>query len=278
MQTHTALAARRRGSTDGEPLPPDVPVLACRGLDVWLGGHQILHQIDLTVPSSQTVALLGGNGSGKTTLVRALLRLIPHQAGTAELFGQDQSAFHDWRRIGYVPQRGQMHADNATVQEVVSCGRLARRRWFTPAATADTQAVNQALERVGISQFGHRQLGTLSGGQQQRALIARALASHADLLIMDEPFAALDVATQASLAELFARLQGEGLSILTVLHDLGPMEPLINRAIVLQNGRVIHDGPLTQGPPTDSGHHHYPETDEVLMRGLEWGPQSDGQE
>ena len=278
MADRPSSADRNRRAPNPEPLPAGVPVLACEGLDVWLGGHQILYQINFTVPSRQTVALLGGNGSGKTTLVRALLKLIPHQAGTVELFGQDLSTFHDWRRIGYVPQRGQMHVDNATVREVVSCGRLAHRRWFTPAAPADAQAVNQALERVGISQLGHRQLGTLSGGQQQRALVARALASRADLLIMDEPFAALDVTTQASLAELFARLQDEGLSILTVLHDLGPMEPLINRAVVLQNGRVIHDGPLTQGPLTDSGHHHYPEPDEILMRGLEWGPQSDRQE
>ncbi len=91
----------------------------------------------------------------------------------------------------------------------------------------------------------------LSGGQQQRALIARALAGNADLLILDEPFAALDLRTQTSLAQLLGRLHSEGLTILTVLHELGAMEPLLQRSVVLQLGRVIHDGPLASGPPLD---------------------------
>ena len=235
-------------------MPVNQPVISARGVDTWLGDQQILFGVDLNVATGEVVALLGGNGSGKTTLLRTLLGLIPHQSGQIELFGQPAARFRDWSRIGYVPQCGRLQVANATVDEVVMLGRLARRRLFRLPGSTDRAACDEAVERVGLTGLGPRPMSQLSGGQQQRALIARALAGRADLLVLDEPFAALDVRTQTSLARLLGRLHQQGLTILVVLHELGAMEPLLERSVVLQLGRVIHDGPLASGPPLDGCH------------------------
>lgn len=226
-------------------------VIHARGVDTWLDDQQILFDINLDIAAGDVVALLGGNGSGKTTLLRTLLGLVPHQAGTIELFGRPLARFHDWTRIGYVPQRGRLNVPNATVDEVVLLGRLSQRKPFGLPRAADRNATARALARVGLEGQGSRPMAHLSGGQQQRALIARALASDSDLLVLDEPMAALDVRTQTSLARLLADLHSDGLTILTVLHELGAMEPLLERSVVLQLGRVIHDGRLSSGPAQD---------------------------
>lgn len=231
-------------------------VLECRELCVTLDGHQILVDIDLELVRGETLALLGGNGSGKSTLVRALLGLIPSSAGQVRLFGCPLSRFRQWQRIGYVPQRGESSVSNATVREIVMTGRLAHRRILHRPDAADRAAVEDSLERVGLTGRAGEPLGILSGGQQQRTLIARALASQAELLVMDEPLAALDVDTQESLAGLFARLTADGLSILVILHELGPMAGLIDRSVVLRSGHKIYDGPLDPGEVSGAGGHH----------------------
>ena len=229
-------------------------IIHVREVDTWLGEQQVLFGVNLDVTAGEVVALLGGNGSGKTTLLRTILGLVPHQSGEIDLFGKRLEQFHDWARVGYVPQRGRLQVPNATVDEVVMLGRLARRRLFGLPGAADRKAAERALERVGLTGLGSRPMAQLSGGQQQRALIARALASEADLLVLDEPFAALDVRTQTSLAQLLGRLNADGLTILVVLHELGAMESMLERSFVLQLGRVIHDGPLRSGPPMDDCH------------------------
>jgi zinc transport system ATP-binding protein len=242
------------------------PVIHAEGVDTWLDGDQILFDVNIHVDAGEVVALLGGNGSGKTTLLRTLLGLVPHQAGQISLFSKPLARFHDWTRIGYVPQRGRLQVPNATVGEVVMLGRLAHRRPFALPRVADRKAVNRALERVGLGGVAPRPIAHLSGGQQQRALIARALASEADLLVLDEPLAALDLRTQTSLAQLLGSLhQEDGLTILTVLHELGAMEPLLERSVVLQLGRVIHDGPLRAGPPLDDCRAEVPEEPATLL-------------
>lgn len=231
-------------------------VLGCHGLTVSLGADPILFSVDAELRAGQTVALLGGNGSGKTTLIRALLGLIPHQEGAVTMFDTPAEKFHDWHRLGYVPQRVALQVQNASVGEVVSSGRLALRKPFRPTSRLDRAAVHEALHRVKLTNRLGSQFRTLSGGQQQRALIARALVGRPDLLVLDEPMAGLDVATQEGLAELFADLKDHGLSMLVVLHELGCMEPLIDRSIVLRAGRIIHDGPLRPGPVPNQGDHH----------------------
>jgi len=213
-------------------------------LTVQLGGLPVLRGIDISVRAGEAVALLGGNGSGKSTLVRTLLGLLPHQRGAIRLFGTPLRDFRNWSRIGYVPQRSAALFGGSKVKEVVAAGRLARRRLFRPLSRQDREAVRQAIAQVGLSEQRNADIARLSGGQQQRVLIARALAGEPDLLVLDEPTSGVDLEQQRVLTEVLAGLLTRGASVLVVLHDVGPLGPLIDRAVVLSDGRVAHDGPL----------------------------------
>jgi zinc transport system ATP-binding protein len=219
------------------------PPLTLTDAAVALGGRPVLRHIDLTVHGGEVVALLGSNGSGKSTLVRTALGLLPLARGSVELFGTPLPRFSDWERIGYVPQRLAASAGvPATVWEVVASGRLARRRVFRPLSRPDRAAVDAALESVGLANRRHDGAAELSGGQQQRVLIARALAGEPDLLLLDEPTAGVDLQSQASFADTLRAVAGSGATVVLVAHELGPLEPLIDRTVALHDGRVVYDG------------------------------------
>ena len=220
-------------------------------LRVSLGGVPILRDVSMRVAAAEMVALLGGNGSGKTTLVRAALGLVAHDRGTIRLFGAPLEEFRDWARIGYVPQRASVTMHSTTVAELIASGTLSRRRPFQPMSRSDRVRVGELIERVGLSAKAHEAFVHLSGGQQQRVLIARALVSKPSFLIMDEPLAGVDLTTQQKLADLVGSLRRDGLAVLVVLHETEALASLIDRAVVLQAGRVIQNGPLT-----DSAHAH----------------------
>jgi zinc transport system ATP-binding protein len=229
-------------------------VVSLRGADASLGARQVLRGVDLTVERGEVVALLGANGSGKSTAVRAVVGQVRLSAGTWELFGTPGDRFRQWARIGYVPQRTTAAGGvPATVREVVSSGRLARTR-LRPQRRADRAAVARALDLVGMAGRATDPVDALSGGQHQRVLIARALATEPDLLIMDEPMSGVDLAAQDVLADTVRTQVAAGVSVLLVLHELGPLEPLIDRAVVLRDGRVVHEGP----PPRVAGRHTPP--------------------
>ena len=215
------------------------PALATEDLVVDLGGTTVLRGVTASVRPGEAVALLGGNGSGKSTLVRAALGLVPHQAGQVRLFGEPPARFRGWHRIGYVPQRSTGGLAGAKVREVVASGRLARRRPFWPASGEDRRAVVSALESVGLAERAGAELAELSGGQQQRVMIARALATAPDLLVLDEPTAGVDLEHQEVLAELLTRRLAGGNALLVVLHEAGPLAPLIDRVIRLRDGVVV---------------------------------------
>jgi zinc transport system ATP-binding protein len=227
-------------------------VIRTESLLVELGGLPILREVSIQVGRGELTALMGGNGSGKTTLVRALLGLTPHQGGQVELFGTPAAQFHDWQRIGYVPQRGSVSIKQATVAEVVATGRLSTRRPFAPSSTTDRARIAAALEAVGLADRAKRPFTQLSGGQQQRVLIARALAAKVDLLVLDEPFAGVDLGVQDSLATLIGALNSDGTTVLVVLHETGALGPMLTNSIVLREGRVVHVG----APPESSDHYH----------------------
>lgn len=235
------------------------PVISLHDGAVALGGRPILRHVDLQVDEGEWVAVMGANGSGKSTLIRTLLGLTPLTAGTAELFGTPLPRFRDWHRVGFVPQRaGATSGVPASVREVVGAGRLVRRRPFTPMTRADRLAIERAIEVVGLSDKARDGIATLSGGQQQRALIARALAGEPDLLVLDEPTAGVDLPHQQALADTLARLADIGATVVLVAHELGPMEPLVDRAVVMRDGRVVYDGPrLTEAQVFEVGHDHH---------------------
>jgi zinc transport system ATP-binding protein len=243
---------------------------------VGYDGREILHDISMTVTAGEVVAVLGANGSGKSTLIRSILGLVPVSRGEIELFGVPQRRFRDWARVGYVPQRlGAGSGVPASVGEVVASGRLARRGIFRPAGGADREAVHDALTDVGLLDRIDDPVSTLSGGQQQRTLIARALAGRPDLLVLDEPTAGVDAASQEAFAAALGRFEDRGGTILLVAHELGPLRPLIDRAVVVHHGRIVHEGP----PPEPAGHHADPGHDHVhphaepVKAGIcEWAP------
>jgi zinc transport system ATP-binding protein len=245
------------------------PVIQLQDGAVAIAGRPVLRGIDLTVSSREFVALMGANGSGKSTLVRALTGLRPLASGSLRLFDTPFDDFHDWQRVGFVPQRGGAASGvPASVWEVVASGRLTRRRLLRPLGRADRAAITDALEVVGLGHRARDGVSTLSGGQQQRVLIARALAGEPELFFLDEPTAGVDLPNQQVLADTLATLSGRGATIVLVAHELGPMAPLIDRAVVMRDGRIAYDGsPLaseqvaTAHLDQDHGHHHHPEPD-----------------
>lgn len=235
-----------------------------------LGGRPVLRGINLSVRRGEVVAILGSNGSGKSTLVRGSLGLLPWSAGDARLFDTPLPRFRDWQRVGYVPQL--MTATSgvpATVHEVVASGRLSHRRLLVPMRSADRQAVRAALDAVDLLNRRSDALSQLSGGQQHRVLIARALAVEPDLFVLDEPNAGVDHASQVGLVETLRPLVAAGTTVMLVLHELGPLAALIDRVVLLRDGRVVYDGE----PPDDvsleefhTHHHHDQVIDTVPMR------------
>lgn len=242
-----------------KPSHPDrdstAPAVALRDLSVTLGGIEVVSSVTTTIHPGEAVALLGANGSGKSTLVKAMLNLLPHR-GEVALFGTPQDRFKAWNRIGYVPQTSASTLLRATVWEVVSTGRLAHRRPFTLLGRRGRTLIAETLERVGLAGREGAELGDLSGGQRQRALIARALVAEPDLLVLDEPLAGIDVPTQETLAALLAGLKAQGMAMLVVLHELGPLDPLMDRALALDHGVLIHDGAPRAAEPDHHPHHH----------------------
>ncbi|MGW1713496.1 metal ABC transporter ATP-binding protein [Streptomyces sp. NPDC002156] len=235
------------------------PVISLRGVRAELGSRPVLRGIDLTVGRGEVVALLGANGSGKSTAIRTIIGQVPVSEGEIELFGVPRRRFTDWRRVGYVPQRTTAAGGvPATITEIVASGRLSRAR-FGMLRKADHAAVQRAIALVGLADRAKDSVNALSGGQHQRVLIARALAAEPELLIMDEPMAGVDLASQEVLARTLREQVAAGTTVLLVLHELGPLEPLIDRAVVLRDGCVMHDGP----PPQAVGQHALPGHDHV---------------
>lgn len=235
------------------------PALAVTDAAIRLGRVPVLKGIDLSVTAGQVVALLGANGSGKTTLVRGLLGLLPLETGEVRLFGQPLERFSQWERVGYVPQRFTATTGvPATVLEVVRSGRVPRAARWLPFARGDVTAARSAVQLVGLDGLEGRSVARLSGGQQRRVLIARALAGEPEALVLDEPLAGLDLESQSALADTVRTLKRDGLAVLLIEHALGPLEPLIDRAVVLAEGRIVYDGPPAAGRVHASHGHHHP--------------------
>lgn len=187
-------------------------------------GNLVLKSATFTILPGEYCAIIGPNGGGKTTLVRLLLGLEKPTSGTIRLFGTPQNRFRAWSRIGYVPQRSALvdAAFPATVREVVAMGRYAGRGIFGFEKAEDKKAIDEAMELMAVSDLRDRLIGSLSGGQRQRVMIARALSSHPDVLIVDEPNTGVDVESQHRFYELLRRLnRSRGVGILFVTHDIG---------------------------------------------------------
>jgi zinc transport system ATP-binding protein len=248
---------------DGVPAGAE-PVLAYERCSLGYGDLRVVHDVDLVVRRGEAVALLGANGSGKTTLVRGALGLATVQAGRLAVLGTPVHRLRDRARLGYVPQRHTVATSvPATVAEVVACGRLARttplRRLSPAARRADAAAVERALVTVGLERRAGSPVAELSGGQQRRVLIARALAAEPDVLLLDEPTAGVDTPSQLALAATLRELAAAGTTLVVVTHELAALADVVRRAVVVRDGRVVHDGPLDEDVRRrweEHGHHH----------------------
>ena len=221
-------------------------------------GPPVLRGVDLEVEAGEFVGVAGPNGGGKTTLLRLALGLERPLRGTVRLFGEPADRFRDRASLGYLAQRAQLGVQApATVREVVSAGRAARNSVGRLTAE-DREAIEQAIERVGLVDLARRPLSRLSGGQQQRAFIAKALVSDPKLLAFDEPTAGVDVAAQEALAGLLAELNRElGVTILYVSHEFGAIEHVVERLVLVRES-IVFDGPPASLPDLwhDPSHTH----------------------
>jgi len=251
------------------------PVLELSHASFGYADQAVVQGADLTVRAGEVVAVLGPNGSGKSTLVRGLLGLNDRLGGEVRLFGTARESFHDHGRLGYVPQRHTLSASvRATVEEIVAVGRLSHQRWWWPVRRAahDQEVIARALEVVGLSDRADADVSTLSGGQQRRVLIARALASEPDVLLMDEPTAGVDAANQQVLSTVLARLRERGTTMVIVTHELTALAGIVSRIVLVQGGRIAFDGTPDEfatrtGQFTPDHHdHHEHDHDEVDPR------------
>jgi len=210
-------------------------------LTVAYGERPAVWDVTWAAPEGLT-AIVGPNGAGKSTLLKAALGLVPALSGQVRFFGRPLDEVRD--RVGYLPQRASVDWDfPATALDVVCMARYPRMRWWGPVPRRQRDAAREALDAVGMAAFADRQIGKLSGGQQQRVFLARALAQDADLVLMDEPFAAVDAATEAAIVGVLRGLASRGRHVVAVHHDLGTV-PEYFENVLLINTRVFAAGPV----------------------------------
>jgi iron complex transport system ATP-binding protein len=218
--------------------------LVARAVAIGFRDRRIGEGLDAEVRAGEVTCLLGPNGSGKTTLLRTLLGLLEPLAGRITLDGRDLALHSDRERalrMAYVPQSSESYFD-FSVREMVEMGRTAHRGIFARPSSRDRDAAQEAMERLGIAHLAGRAIQRLSGGERQLALIARALATEARVLLMDEPTANLDFANQARVLDEIARLREAGSAILFTTHHPDHALRIAQQALLLRAGRMIASG------------------------------------
>lgn len=214
--------------------------------DLTVAYHRkpVIWDVEFDAPAGKLIGVVGPNGAGKSTLLKAVLDLIPRASGRVEVFGEPYRK--NRRRVGYVPQRESVDWDfPVDALDVVTMGLYGGIGWCRPVGKKHRRAAMQALERVGIAELARRQISQLSGGQQQRTFLARALVQDADLYLMDEPFAAVDAATETAIVELLRDMKRAGKTALVIHHDLQTVPEYFDY-VVLLNMRVVAHGPTAE--------------------------------
>lgn len=214
-----------------------VPIFDIKNLSFVVDNQQILQNISFEVFKSDYIAIIGPNGGGKTTLIRLLLNLETPSGGEIKLFGKEISKFREWHKIGYVPQRASLVDVNfpATAYDIVKMGTIFSK---------DKTLAIEAMRKMDVLHLQDKMIGTLSGGQRQRVMIARALASNPEVLILDEPNTGVDVASQQRFYELLRELnKKDGLTIMFITHDIGVIADDIARLFSINQKAVICNNP-----------------------------------
>jgi ABC-type Mn2+/Zn2+ transport system ATPase subunit len=226
---------------DATPTAGAAVPLLLEGVWAGYGERTVLSDVSFALRPGTLTGLIGPNGSGKSTLIKVILGLLKPWRGCVQVFGEH---VRDVRaRVGYMPQIELVDwSFPVTVEDLVTLGRYGQLRRLRLPSTADRAAVREALERVSLWDLRWRQIGELSGGQQRRLLLARALARSADLLLLDEPLAGLDVGAQEDLEQLLRDLVRTGSTLLVATHDLHHVAHSYDEVLCL-NGRIVAQGP-----------------------------------
>ncbi|MGJ7440681.1 metal ABC transporter ATP-binding protein [Aquipuribacter sp. MA13-6] len=246
---HLSPTASRPGVVDEATPSSTAPALSVRGATIGYGRRPVVHAADLTVQRGEAVALLGANGSGKSTLVRGILGLADILAGHVDVLGEhvEHGASSAASLVGYVPQRHSVSgAVPSTAAEVVGSGLLASRGFWRPPRRADRSRVLEALAEVGLADRARARVAELSGGQQRRVLIARALVSGPQLLVLDEPTAGVDRVSTEALVHTLGQLKTGGRALLVVTHDLDELGDVPDRAVTMKDGSVLSDTAMSK--------------------------------
>jgi len=222
------------------------PIFDVKNVSFRVRGQNILENISFEVFHGEYIAVIGPNGGGKTTLIRLLLGLETPTSGTISLFSHPLEDFKEWYKIGYVPQRASLVDANfpATVEDIVMMGRVAKRGFFAGFSSQDKAMIEDAMVKMDIVHLRNKMVGTLSGGQRQRVMIARALASAPEVLILDEPNTGVDVASQQRFYTLLKKLnEEEKITILFITHDIGVIADDIQRLFTINRKATICNDP-----------------------------------
>jgi len=221
-----------------QAIVPGAPALDIRDLYVAYPDTRrlALHGLNLTVPVGARLALLGHNGAGKSTLLKAIAGLLPVQRGSISIYGNPPGACH--HRTAYLPQRGQIDWHfPISLRKLVMTGRYTHLGWLRNPTAQDWQIVDGVMAALGLAELGQRQIGQLSGGQQQRAMLARALAQEADLLLLDEPLNAVDAETRSIISQVLQQLHQQGKTLVVATHDISRLGEDYDLIFSLSDGR-----------------------------------------
>jgi manganese/zinc/iron transport system ATP- binding protein len=218
-------------------LAPRPTILRVDDLSVVYDDAPVLEGVSFHVHAGDRLAIIGPNGAGKSTLVKAMLGLLKAHSGAVHVDGDPQ-------RMGYVAQHDQLDWDfPVSVLDAVVMGMWREVGWLRLPGRKQRDRAERALERVGLGAVAGRQIGELSGGQRRRVFIARALAQQADILILDEPFAGVDVSAEAEMLAVLRRLNDEGITLIVCTHDLEQAREQFNKVLALRKKMIAFGSP-----------------------------------
>jgi iron complex transport system ATP-binding protein len=221
----------------------DAP-LAAQGVSFAYGSEPVIDDLSFVLRAGENLGIIGPNGSGKSTLIRLLSGVLDPRQGQVRLFGQPLSECdrrHVARAIAVVPQETSIEFPYS-VTEVVLMGRSPHFGGFAFEGDRDVEIAHAAMRRTAVEHLAHRSIHELSGGERQRVILARALAQETPILLLDEPGAFLDIRHEVEIYDLLRDLQGDGKSIVTVLHDLNLAALYCERVALLHRGRLFRLG------------------------------------
>ncbi len=224
-------------------LAPDASV-EVHDMIVSYNRKPVLWDVDISLPKNQIISIIGPNGAGKSTLLKAIMGLLEVDSGYIKIFGKSLNDVR--KRVSYVPQRESVDWDfPACVYDIVMMGRYQYMGLFKRPSKKDKEIVEKSLEKLNIASLKNRQISQLSGGQQQRVFLARSLAQEADIYFMDEPFSAIDIATENAIIDLFKEMVKQNKTIIVVHHDIYSVKNYFDWTVML-NMRIIASGPTNE--------------------------------